>query len=279
MFLKIVCLILAILLSAASVFVMFPELSETYFPGVSLENSLIDFKSIDIRSFPFHGGAGEEGNYGVLELLNSLQLNDSEQTGRIGERISEGFGKIFARADFWQTAYAFFMIALLSIPVYMLLRLFVFNAVYRIAAGWFFPLRILWYGIAGAGASLVTVSVTWFVYKTVLYDIVIEFLKEALRLLTQNVTFALVTTNILIVIVVALLVFLLLRATLFRGSIFTSLLSAFLRTLLFVVIIAGIEAYVFEATGITIVAAVCFVLLIGLVKALILGDKHASLKG
>lgn len=279
MFLKIICGILAVVLTLASVFMMFPELLETYLPSISIENTVIDFKSIDIRSFPFHGGAGEEGNYGVCDLLKSIQPITKDTVGEIPDKLVEGLSGIYARADFWQVLYSFLMIALMSIPVYMVMRLIVFNVVYRIAAKWFFPFRIFWYGIVGASASLVTVSCTWLIYKTVLSDIVIRMLKNALETLTKNVTFAIATTNILVVIVVALLVFVLLRATLFRGSIFTSLLGAILRTVLYVVIIAGFEAFVFEATGFTILALAAFVLVIGLVKAIFLSDKQASLLG
>lgn len=279
MFLKTVCFLLAVVLTAASVLIMFPELAETYLPKVSLENALIDFKSIDIRSFPFHGGSGEEGGYGVYELVKGIQAITQETAPGIPDKLVEGLGQIYARADFWQVLYAFCLIALMSIPVYMVLRLLVFNSVYKIASRWFFPLRIFWYGITGVSASLVTVTAAWLVYKTVLYDIVLDFLKTALESLTKNVTFALATTNILTVVVIALLVFVLLRATLFRGSIFTSLLGALLRSVLYVVLIAGFEVFVIEKTGVAILVLCVFVLLVGLVKAIFLSDKHASLRG
>ena len=281
---KFICTFLALALSLASVLVMFPWLVGEYFPEVSLENGYIDFDVVNIRSFPFYGGReeiGENGNnenYGVYEVLEAYKPYVKEGAEPIPDIMAE-LDKIYARQDFFETVYAFCLIALMTIPVYMILRLVIYNCVYRVGSGWFFPLRIFWYGVAGASASLVTVSATWFMYKTVIYDIVIDFLTGLISGITDSVQVALATTNILTLIVIALLVIVLLRATLFRGSIFTSLLGAILRTMLYVIIIAAIEVFVLDATGRTVLFLLAAVVLIGLVKAIFLSDKHASLRG
>ena len=281
---KAICTLLALVLSLASVMVMFPWLINEYFPEVSLENEYIDFDKVNIRSFPFYGGnpvPGENGkneNYGVFEVLTAYKPYVKEGAEPIPEFPAE-LEKIYARTDFYDALYAFGLIALMTIPVYMILRLVIYNSVYRVGKNWFFPLRIFWYGIAGASASLVTVSATWLMYKTVVYDIVVRFLTDMLSDLTNSVQVALTTTNILTLVVIALLVIVLLRATLFRGSIFTSLLGAILRTALYVIIIAAIEVFVLDVTGRTMLFLLAAIVLIGLVKAIFLSDRHASLRG
>ena len=185
-------------------------------------------------------------------------------------------GKLYARADFMDALYAFLLIAVMTIPVYMVLCFIVFNGAYELGKKWFFPIRYLWFGMVTVVSSFVTVTATWVMYKTVIYDIVLKFLMNLAEEVTKNVQLALATSNILTLAVIGVLVCLLLHRTLFRGSIFLSLLGAVLRTVLFLVLVAFVNVIVYELNWRIMLFILIFLFGVGLLKVVLFPDKHTN---
>ena len=132
--------------------------------------------------------------------------------------------------------------------------------------------RVFLRGIVAVSASLVTVSATWFLYKRLLFQVILQNAYSWLTQLT-SVKFALNATNIVILLVTVCAVIALLRATLFRGSVFTSILGAVMRTLLYIVLIAVISIFITRMTTRTILFMLAALFAIGLVKDVFLPEK------
>lgn len=275
MFRRVFCTILLLVLTAAAVAVMFPSVVEGYVPDFRSRISFVDLSEIEIRKFPFYGRDEANGNFGVVDVVKSYMPAVRDQDAPLPD-FMDGLNKIYARSDFMDALYAFLLIAILTIPVYMVLSILVFNGAYALGKKWFFLFRFLWFGIITILASYVTVTATWVMYKTVIYDIVLAFLMNLASEITKNVQIALATTNILTIAVIGLFVCLLLHRTLFRGSIFLSLVGAVLRTLLFVVLVAAVNAVLFDVTIRSVLIILAFVFAAGILKVVLFPDKHTS---
>lgn len=275
MFRKVFCLILAIALTGAAALVIFTGDIQKAFPEWEIKIPYIDVKAVDIHQFPFYGGDEEGGNFGVYDVVKSYSGRIKDENAPTPD-FNALMGKITSRADFTDSLYAFLLVSLLTIPVYMVVRLIVFNGAYELGKKWFFLFRYLYFGFVTLMAAFVTVTATWVMYKTVVYDIVLAFLTGLMQEVVKNVQVALATTNILTIAIIGVLVCLLLHRTLFRGSVFLSLVGAILRSALFVIIVACVNIFLYDGTLRVYLFALAALFAVGLIKAVLLPDKHTS---
>ena len=233
--------VLAVGLTAAALFMMFPSWLNAVAPEINLSRYGIDISRLDIYHFPFYGSAGrraegEDTGFGVSDMVEAY-ADYVEKSGQTPPSFGALWSRLMSRDDLIQTLYDFMIVALLTIPVYMLVRLLAYNTLYEMAESTMWLARVFLRGIVAVSASLVTVSATWFLYKRLLFQVILQNAYSWLTQLT-SVKFALNATNIVILLVTVCAVIALLRATLFRGSVFTSILGAVMRTLLYIVLIA-----------------------------------------
>lgn len=270
--------VLAVGLTAAALFMMFPSWLHAVAPEVDPAQYGIDVSGLDIYHFPFYGNAGrraegEDTGFGVSDMVEAY-ADYVEKSGQTPPSFGELCSRLISREDFVQTLYDFMIVALLTIPVYMLVRLLAYSTLYEMAESAMWLARVFLRGIVAVSASLVTVSATWFLYKRLLFQVILQ---NAYTWLTQltNVRFALNATNIVILLVTVCAVIALLRATLFRGSVFTSILGAVLRTALYIVLIAVISIFISRMTSRTILFMTAALFVIGLVKDVFLPEKKS----
>lgn len=275
MFRKVFCLFLALALSGLAAVVIFSNDVQRTFPDAEISIPYIDPKAVDIRQFPFFGGDEANGNFGVYDIVKSYMGYLKDRSTALPD-INQLLSKLTARADFTESLYAFLLISLLTIPVYMIVRLLVINGAYELGKKWFFLLRYLYFGAVSLMSAFITVTATWVMYKTVVYDIVLAFLTGLVQEVIKNVQVALATTNIIIIAVIGVLVCLLLHRTLFRGSVFLSLVGAILRSVLFVIFVSFANIFMYEGTVKMYPFVLAAFLLIGFVKAVLFPDKHTS---
>lgn len=266
-------LILAVVLTCAAIMVLFPSWIRDFAPEMDVA-SAFDLGDVDITHFPFYGDAlrfGEGTDFGVSNIVAAYAGYVETGAGETPNFLNLA-GKITAQDDFLETLYTFLLTSLLTIPVYMLLRLLVYNALYDMAEECSWLGRVFIRGAVAASASLVTVTATWVLQKRYL-GVILEFIKEKIASLT-TVQFALNATNLVILVIIAFAVIALLRATVFRGSVFTSILGAILRTLLFIVLIAVISVFIGRTTARTIAFMLAAVFAIGIVKDLFIPEQR-----
>lgn len=268
--------VLAVGLTAAALFMMFPSWLNAVAPEINLSRYGIDISRLDIYHFPFYGSAGrraegEDTGFGVSDMVEAY-ADYVEKSGQTPPSFGALWSRLMSRDDLIQTLYDFMIVALLTIPVYMLVRLLAYNTLYEMAESTMWLARVFLRGIVAVSASLVTVSATWFLYKRLLFQVILQNAYSWLTQLT-SVKFALNATNIVILLVTVCAVIALLRATLFRGSVFTSILGAVMRTLLYIVLIAVISIFITRMTTRTILFMLAALFVIGLVKDVFLPEK------
>ena len=268
---RVFCSVIAVALTVAAVLALFPGWIPKAASDVTAPFGLAD---VDIAYFPFYGDAlrfGEGTNFGVSNIVAAYA--DYVETGA-GD--TPNFLNLLYRftenGDFLEKLYTFLLTSLLTIPVYMLLRLLVYNALYDMAEEYSWLGRVFARGAVAVSASLVTVTLTWVLQKRYL-ALILEFIKNKIAELT-TVQFALNATNLVILGIIAFAVIALLRATLFRGSVFTSILGAILRTLLFIVLIAVISVFIGRTTVRTLLFMVAAVFVIGMVKEVFIPEAR-----
>lgn len=268
---RVFCSAIAVALTVAAVLVLFPG----WIPKTASEIALpFGLAGVDIAHFPFYGDAlrfGEGADFGVSNIVAAYA--DYVETG-VGD--TPNFLNLLYRftenGDFLEKLYTFLLTSLLTIPVYMLLRLLVYNVLYDMAEDYSWLGRVFARGVVAASASLVTVTLTWVLQKRYL-ALILNFVKDKIAQLT-SVQFALNATNLVIIGIIAFAVIALLRATLFRGSVFTSILGAILRTLLFIVLIAVISVFIGRTTVRTLLFMVAAVFVIGIVKEVFIPEAR-----
>lgn len=275
LFRKVFCFLLAIALSCAAAMVIFSSDIQKAFPDLSFEIPYVDKNAVDIHNFPFYGGNEQNGNFGVYDIVKSYS-GYIKNAGVRAPDLNALLSRLTSRADFTENLYAFLLVSLLTIPLYMILRLLVFNGAYELGKKWFFPVRYLYFGVIALLSAFVTVTATWVMYKTVVYDIVLSFLTGLVQEVVKNVQVALATTNIITIAVIGVLVCLLLHRTLFRGSVFLSLIGAALRSTLFLIFVSCIDIFVYNGTPRMYLILLGAFFAIGLIKALLFPDKYTS---
>lgn len=275
MFKKVFCLCLALALSFLAAMVIFSNDIQRTFPDANINLPYIDQNAVDIRNFPFYGGDAQNGNFGVYDIVKSYMACLKDKSAPLPD-INLLLSRLTARPDFSGSLYAFLLISLLTIPVYMIVRLLAINGAYELGKKWFFLFRYLYYGAVSILSAFITVTATWVMYKTVVYDIVLAFLTGLVQEVIKNVQVALATTNIIIIAVIGVLVCLLLHRTLFRGSVFLSLVGAVLRSALFLIFVSFYNIFMYEGTVRMYPFVLAAFLLIGIIKAVLFPDKHTS---
>jgi len=275
LFRKVFCLILAILLSGAAAVVIFSADIQKTFPEFDMKIPYIDRKAVDIHRFPFYGGDEANGNFGVYDIVKSYSGYIRDKNTPAPD-MNALLSRLTARADFTESLYAFLLVSLLTIPVYMIVRPLVINGAYELGKKWFLPLRFLYFGVIALASAFITVSATWVMYKTVVYDIVLAFLAGLVQAVIKNVQVALATTNIIVIAVIGVLVCLLLHRTLFRGSVFLSLIGAILRSALFVIFVSCVGIFMYNGTLRMYLFALAAFFVVGFIKAVLFPDKHTS---
>lgn len=258
-------LVAAVILTIAAVMVLFPGWVRDIAPGIQIPLPF-SLEGMDIAGFPFYGDAlrfGEGTNFGVSNIVAAYADYVETGTGDTPNFLNL-LGRLNENGDFLEKLYTFLLTSLLTIPVYMLLRLVVYNALYDMAEDYSFLGRAFARGAVAVDASLVTVTATWVLQKRYL-ALIVDYIKDKIARLT-TVQFALNATNLVILGIIAFAVIALLRATLFRGSVFTSILGAILRTLLFIVLIAVISVFIGRTTLRTVLFMLAAVFVIGIVK-------------
>lgn len=275
MFRKVFCLILAVALSCAAALVIFSTDIQKTFPEADLTIPYIDKKAVDIHQFPFYGGDAANGNFGIYDIVKSCSGYIKDESAPAPD-FNMLLGKLTARTDFTQSLYAFALISLLTIPVYMIVRLIVINGAYELGKKWFFLFRFFYYGVVSLMSAFITVTATWVMYKTVVYDVVLAFLTGLVQEVVKNVQVALATTNIITLAVIGVLVCLLLHRTLFRGSVFLSLVGAILRSVLFVIFVSCVDIFLYGGTIRAYLLLIAAIFAVGVIKAVLLPDKHTN---
>lgn len=258
---KYICLVLAILLVAASLAVLYSGLMYKLFPdeapaAMQKLDGLMEGESdaADGEAVPADGSApeGKLARLGLdyFPLYPNVYDLFSKYTSSINEGNTEemkGAGNdavaIAKGEDFLTGLYSLIIIALLSIPVYMIFRLIPFNTLYAESDKAFLLSRPFARGLACIAATIVTTTATWFLYHSILYRLALAKLKEwANGLNGSEVVFNL--TNIVIIVALVVAVIAILRKTIFRGSFLKSILMALGRTALFVIVFALANALI-----------------------------------
>lgn len=295
---RLLVIILAACLTIGSVLMMFPGWMKTLFPTVDFEATKINFDNISIYNFPFYGTARQraltpsgggapggglqedgaqppqaqaEGKYGISNIVESYAKYFNKQQAARPDLGAE-FERITKQSGFGTAIYSLLMVALLTIPAYMVLRFLLFNSLYAMGKRMNGLFRMLWNGVVAICASVVTTFVTWFLYRSFLYELTFTIIFDWLKSLIDS-TLALYSLGTAMTILVGFLVIWLIRATVFRGSVFTSLLGALMRTLLFILLIAIISVCIFELTLYAVGLILAGLLVIGAIKTIFLPEK------
>ena len=268
-----ICTLLAVLLTLAALIILFPAQFRGIAPELDL-NTIVDVRDLDITHFPFYGNEGHASaqNYGVSDVIAAYADYVEKGNGNTPNPLTL-LKTISERSDFLDTLYTFLIMSLLSIPVYLVLRLLVYNTLYTFVEDGLILARIFGRGLVAVDVSLVTVTATWILQKQYL-SLILDFLKDKIAPLT-SVEIALNVTNIVILAIVAVSVIAILRATLFRGSVFTSILCAVLRTLVFVIAVAAISIFITRTTRRTIFIMIGAIMVIGLLKNFFVPEAKA----
>ena len=170
--------VLAVGLTAAALFMMFPSWLNAVAPEINLSRYGIDISRLDIYHFPFYGSAGrraegEDTGFGVSDMVEAY-ADYVEKSGQTPPSFGALWSRLMSRDDLIQTLYDFMIVALLTIPVYMLVRLLAYNTLYEMAESTMWLARVFLRGIVAVSASLVTVSATWFLYKRLLFQVILQ---------------------------------------------------------------------------------------------------------
>ena len=281
---KFICLVLAVLLVAASVAVLYSDVMYRLFDKEQVnefydnlgKNKLPD-DEIDTEEQSAESGGIEKLGLVFFPLypsiynlfvtyvpaINEGDVNELSEAGNAAREITK-------QEDFLTALYNLLIIALLSIPVYMLFRFIPFNTLYAAADESFMLARPLYRGLVCCGCSVVTITGTWFLYHSAVYETLYKKLIDWAEKLTATKV-VMNVTNIVILVVIAVVLIAILKRTVFRGSIVKSVLLAVLRGVLFVVVFALANAFI-AVRGFTwyaVLFAVLFILIVGIVDMLI----------
>ncbi len=253
----------------------------------SSENVQIDEGSLGFENFPMYGN---EYFYGVKDIFEEETLRaylkgENGVRPEIGGLVKNiytnpkladaGRGNEVKRL-FVQKVYDFILIALISIPVYMLLRLLIYNALYDWISDGIFLTALPLRGIATVSCGITGTCISWLLYNTVLFE---HFLSRLMNWLSglsvskaaETVSklpsaLAMNATNIIAIVVLIALILALVKLTVFRGSAFMSAVMGLFRTLLFVISFAFINSFIGDWTGRVLLFGAVFVIAAGLIE-------------
>lgn len=269
------CFLIAAGLLFLSVMIMYPGLFHVN--GVDeLLTSVTGGSDVGLESFPFYGTT-DYSVYGIYNLFDECApyiAGETEALPMVGDMLHN----LVSQENAVQILFNFLILSLLSIPVYMVLRLIPFNTLYSAAEDYTWIVRIFVKGITVVCAGVVTVCFTWFLYRSVVFENLLSGLREQTKNLEKPAV-VLNVTNIVIILVSVLIVFAVLKTTLFRGSVTISILLGILRTLLFVTVFAYINVFATRLTVRVILFGIIGIVAAGIIKDLILPEKPARKRG
>ena len=213
------------------------------------------------------------GFYGVknvLEESKSYIKGDTETKPDVGGLLK----KITKNEGFLQALYSLVLISLISIPVYMILRLLIYNAIYDWTNDGFFLWSLPLRGVATLACGVTSACVSWVFYNTVLFG---KLLKAVMNWLSginaakvaETATalpslWAVNTTNIFAIVIVISAIIALVRITVFRGKIGISVALGLFRSLIFMVAFAFVEVFIPDMTWRVVLFGAIFVVAAGL---------------
>ena len=268
---RFICFLIAVLLTAASIAVMYPQLLEgilprekvlSLIPGEQLE---WDEATLGLETFPFYG-TRDSRFYGVSNLVEEcapyIAGSDPDAPDVWGM-----LGCITRNDGALQALYSFLILCVISIPVYMILRLVPFNTLQRMAAEWPWPFSWLGQGVFAVMCGVSCVCITWLGYNTLIFQGLLHKLIDWIggQKMPQ---FAMNVGNIVILAAAVLIVIGLLKTTLFRGSLAVSVLTAVFRVIIFLVFFAFVSVFIGHFTWRVILFGLAFVLLCGLFESI-----------
>ena len=249
------------------------------------ENVQIEEDRLGLENFPLYGS---EYFYGVKDVLEDEALHayirgDSEEKPDLGSlikniytnpKIASDSGE--ARRIFMQRIYDLVLISLISIPIYMLLRALIYNALYGWISDGIFLTALPLRGIATVSCGVTGTCLSWMLYNTVLFDKLLSKVmnwfsglsasKAAETVSRLPSALAVNATNIIAIVVLVALILALVRLTVFRGSVVMSVFLGLFRTLLFVISFAFINAFIGDWTWRVVLFGALFVIAAGLIE-------------
>ena len=258
---KLICAIIALALTIAAVAVLYTDTMYKLFPKQNIATVITgtlanNGDELGFDYFPLYTGI-----YNLCaKYVAGINSGDVESLNTAGEDAMA----ITKEESFISSLYAFIIIALVSLPVYMLVRLVPFNTLYEHSGSCFLFARPFYRGITCLCCSVVTVTATWLLYHSAFYTLVKT--KIVSNLSSVDITgFSFNATNIVIIAVIAVALFAIIKHTLFRGSILKSVLTALLRTLLYTLMFALVNAFTEKGgvTGYTLLFGLIFIFTVG----------------
>ncbi len=271
-----ICFVLALALLGASLLTMYPQL----LGGDSTISAIDDLIPEDysdyapwrmgvqgLESFPMYGNE-ETGFYGIKDVMEDasafIKNGDAERPDIWGY-----IGRIPQNKGFLQALYALAILILVSIPVYMVLRLLCYNVLYKWIGEQAFLIRLPLRGIATVSMGITSVSCAWLITNQVLFKSLLEKLIAWIKEITDSLPLALSSANITAIILITCVVLGLLKVTVFRGSFGLSVLLALVRVLIFTVFFAYVSVFWGEFSQRILLFGAAFVLACGIVEGVL----------
>lgn len=265
-----ICFVLALALLAASLLMLYPQL----LGGEKTLNLVDSYVPSDyapwkmgvkgLESFPMYGNE-ETGFYGIKDVMEDvsafIKSGEAERPDIWGylTRIPQNKG-------FLQALYAMVILILVSIPVYMVLRLICYNPLYKWIGDRNLLIRLPLRGLATLGMGITCVSAAWLITNQVLFKSLLEKLIEWIKGITDSLPLALSSANITAIILITCVVLGLLKVTVFRGSFGLSVLLALLRVIIFTVFFAYVSVFWGEFSLRIILFGAAFMIVCGVVE-------------
>ena len=265
-----ICFVLALALLAASLLMLYPQL----LGGEKTLNLVDSYVSSDyapwkmgvkgLESFPMYGNE-ETGFYGIKDVMEDvsafIKSGEAERPDIWGYLT-----RIPQNAGFLQALYALVILILVSIPVYMVLRLICYNPLYKWIGEKNLLVRLPLRGLATMGMGITCVSAAWLITNQVLFKSLLEKLIEWIKGITDSLPLALSSANITAIILITCVVLGLLKVTVFRGSFGLSVLLALLRVIIFTVFFAYVSVFWGEFSLRIILFGAAFMIVCGVVE-------------
>ncbi|MBR5257822.1 MAG: hypothetical protein IKV51_02610 [Clostridia bacterium] len=265
-----ICFVLALALLAASLLMLYPQL----LGGEKTLNLVDSYVPSDyapwkmgvkgLESFPMYGNE-ETGFYGIKDVMEDvsafIKSGEAERPDIWGYLT-----RIPQNAGFLQALYALVILILVSIPVYMVLRLICYNPLYKWIGEKNLLVRLPLRGLATMGMGITCVSAAWLITNQVLFKSLLEKLIEWIKGVTDSLPLALSSANITAIILITCVVLGLLKVTVFRGSFGLSVLLALLRVIIFTVFFAYVSVFWGEFSLRIILFGAAFMIVCGVVE-------------
>ena len=265
-----ICFVLALALLAASLLMLYPQL----LGGEKTLNLVDSYVPSDyapwkmgvkgLESFPMYGNE-ETGFYGIKDVMEDvsafIKSGEAERPDIWGYLT-----RIPQNAGFLQALYALVILILVSIPVYMVLRLICYNPLYKWIGEKNLLVRLPLRGLATLGMGITCVSAAWLITNQVLFKSLLEKLIEWIKGVTDSLPLALSSANITAIILITCVVLGLLKVTVFRGSFGLSVLLALLRVIIFTVFFAYVSVFWGEFSLRIILFGAAFMIVCGVVE-------------